>query len=130
MAGNTQTVRDIYAAFAEGRIADILATLGDDVTFIQPGGADIPWSGTWKGPAGVGDFFARLAAVADTRRFEPEQYLESGETVVALGQWAAIARATGKPFASSWAMTWKFKDGKVDFYEALEDTSVIAKAFR
>lgn len=104
MTENTQTVRDIYQAFGEGRIPDILAQLDENITFVQPGGADIPWSGVYASRSGVGDFFDKLGAAVNVERFQPEQYVESGDAVVALGRWAGAAKATGKPFASTWSM--------------------------
>ena len=130
MSGNTDIVRGIYTAFGEGRISDIVARMADDTTFIQPGGGDIPWAGTYRTPAEVEGFFGKLAGAVEVTEFTPQEYVEQDGVVVALGKWAAVARPTGKPFASSWAMTWKLKDGKVWFYEALEDTDTIAQAFR
>ena len=130
MTDQTQVVRDIYTAFGEGRIPDILAQLADDITFVQPGGPDIPWAGAYKGPADVGRFFAKLDDAVAVDAFEPREYVTQGDTVIALGAWAGKAKATGKPFASTWSMTWKFRGGKVSFYEAFEDTAVMAPAFR
>jgi ketosteroid isomerase-like protein len=126
---NTDIVRDIYAAFGQGRIADILGRIADTTTFVQPGGRQIPWAGVYSTPAEVGAFFRKLDAAVAVSAFEPEQYVESGDTVVAMGRWAGTAKPTGKPYASTWSMTWKLKDGKVYFYEAYEDTAVIAEAF-
>ena len=129
MSSNTDAVRDIYAAFGEGRIGDIVAKMAEPTVFIQPGGADIPWAGTYKSAAAVTEFFGKLDAAVQVTEFVPEQYVETGDTVVAIGRWAGAAKPAGKPFASTWAMTWKFRDGKVYFYEAYEDTAVIARAF-
>jgi ketosteroid isomerase-like protein len=130
MAGDTDIVRGIYAAFGEGRIGDIVGRMADSTTFIQPGGRDIPWAGTYRTPAEVEAFFGKLALAAEVTDFTPQEYVEQDGVVVALGKWAGVAKPTGKPFASTWAMTWKLKDGKVWFYEALEDTDAIAQAFR
>ena len=128
MGANTQIVQEIYAAFGEGRVGDIVARIADDADFIHSGGETIPWSGNYKGPARVAQFFADLAGAVNVTEFTPNQYVEAGETVVALGRWGGTARATGKPFTSSWAMVWKLKDGKVSYYEAFEDSATIAKA--
>jgi ketosteroid isomerase-like protein len=130
MAGDTDIVRGIYAAFGEGRIGDIVARMADSTTFIQPGGRDIPWAGTYRTPAEVEGFFGKLADAVEVTDFTPREYVEQDGVVVALGVWAGVARRTGKPFDSSWAMIWKLRDGKVWFYEALEDTDTIAEAFR
>src|ERR1700730_10288188 len=58
MGANTQIVQEIYAAFGEGRVGDIVARIADDADFIHSGGEAIPWSGNYKGPARVAQFFA------------------------------------------------------------------------
>src|SRR5689334_18958196 len=102
MSGNQQvaSVKAIYTAFGQGRISDILARLADDVTFIQPGGPEIPWSGTSHGPAEVGQFFAKLDAAVSVDRFETREFLHGGDTVAALGFWSGTAKRTKKPFSS------------------------------
>jgi ketosteroid isomerase-like protein len=129
MGANTDIVKGIYAAFGEGRIGDIVGRMADQTNFIQPGGAAIPWSGAYRSPAEVSAFFGKLDAAVSVSEFTPQEYVEAGDTVVAIGRWAGTAKPTGKPFASTWSMTWKLKDGKVYFYEAFEDTAVIAGAF-
>jgi len=130
MTTNTEAVKAIYTAFGEGRVGDIVGRMAEPTVFIQPGGADIPWAGTYRTGAEVADFFGKLDRSVAVTEFTPEQYVESGDTVVAIGRWAGKAKPTGKPFASTWAMTWRFRDGKVYFYEAYEDIDVIATAFR
>jgi uncharacterized protein len=104
--------------------------MADGLDFIHCGGGDIPWSGNRKTPADVAPFFADLSDTVTITEFTVHQYVEAGDTVVALGRWGGAAKPTGKPFTSSWAMVWKLSDGKVVFYEAFEDSATIAKALR
>jgi ketosteroid isomerase-like protein len=60
--------------------------------------------------------------------FVPERFVTEGDTVVALGRFAGRARATGRPFASHWAMEWTFKDGAVKSCRVHEDTAALAAA--
>jgi ketosteroid isomerase-like protein len=126
---HVQTVKDIYSAFAQGRIADILDRLSDDVVWIQPGGPEIPWSGTATCKGDVATFFVKLDAAAAIDEFEPREYVGDADTVVALGFWSGKSKTAGKPFCSDWSMTWKFRDDKVAYYQAFLDTSTLAKQF-
>lgn len=128
--GNTAIVQDIYAAFVEGRIDDILSRLADRLAFIQPGGDEIPWSGTYRTPGEVAGFFTKLDQAVEVQHFEPRQYVESVDTVVAMGAWGGVWKATGKAFACDWSMTWKLRDGKVYFYQAFFDTATVSRPFR
>jgi ketosteroid isomerase-like protein len=123
-------VQEIYAAFGQGRISDILDQLGDEMVFIQPGGPEIPWSGTSRSRNEVAQFFAKLDAAVAVERFEPRDYVSSADTVVALGFWSGKSKATGRPFSSDWAMVWKFRNGKAYYFQSFLDTSTLAKQFR
>jgi uncharacterized protein len=130
MGANTEIVKEIYAAFGQGRIGDIVGRIAEATDFIHPDCEDVPWSGHRRTPPEVAGFFDKLGAAVEVIEFVPERYVEQGDTVVALGRWAGTARPTGKPFATAWAMVWTFKNGKVTYYRAFEDTAAIAKAFR
>ncbi len=125
----TAAVQAIYKAFAEGRVADIVAQVTSDVIWVQPGTGAVPWAGTWLGPDRVNTFFVTLDSLVEVKSFEPRQFVETGDTVVALGHWDCIAKPTGEPFASDWAMTWKFRGDKVCFFQAYLDTAEVARGF-
>ena len=126
---NTAAVQAIYKAFGEGRVKDIVDQVTSDVIWIDPGTGAVPWAGTWLGPDRVTAFFSRLAETVNVEKFQPREFVESGDTVVALGYWEGRSKAADQPFASNWAMVWKFRDGKVCFYQSYMDTSEVAKAF-
>ena len=44
--------------------------------------------------------------------------------------WSGVARSTGKPFTSEWAMRFIVKNGNVTFAQVYEDTGAIAAALR
>ena len=74
-------------------------------------------------------FFEALAASIEVRSFEPREFLAQGERVVALGRWAGQVKATGREYASEWAMAWTVKDGRVTAFRSYEDTHAMAAAF-
>ncbi len=74
-------------------------------------------------------FFGKLDAAGAIERFEPREYLSADDTVVALGFWSGKSKTAGKVFSSDWSMTWKFRNGKVVYYQAFLDTSNLAKQF-
>jgi len=48
--------------------------------------------------------------------------------VVAIGNYKAVARATGKPVAAEWVMVWKMRGGKVIYFREYTDTQALAAA--
>ena len=124
---NIEIAKNCYAAFRRGEIPAILSALTDDVEWITPGKVN-PTSGNRKGPAQVANFFEVVGNTWDFTAFEPREFVASGDTVVALGSYAAFARSTKKPTASEWVMVWKFRDGKVSYFREFTDTEALAAA--
>lgn len=123
-AQNTKVVQDAYAAFGRGDIQGILDRLDDGVVWqaIYGAGSHIPHAGERRGKAGVAQFFKELAESTEFSRFEPREYIAQGDRVVALGEYAAKSKKTGKPLASKWTMVFTVRNGKVT--EFIEFTNV------
>ena len=129
MATLTQTVQHLYESFGRGDIAAIVDTFAEDIRFSHAGGPDLPYAKERRGKAEAATFFADLAECVDVTLFEPRQYVEQGDSVVALGRWGGRARPSGRAFESEWAMLWTFEGSKVKVYRAYENTLAVAKAF-
>ena len=127
---NTRAVQEAYAAFGRGDIAGVLAACADDVEWVQPGPADLPASGTYRGKEQVADFFRRIAETVTFTRFEPYAFVAQGDRVVALLHVAATANATGRAFTSEDAHLFEFRDGKVARFLVHTDTEAQAAAVR
>ena len=96
---NLATVQGIYAAFGRGDIPAILAALADDVEWeYGVNSTDVPWLQPRRGRDAVLGFFQSLATV-EIHQFVPSACFESGGTVVALCQFEATVKATGKRIA-------------------------------
>src|SRR5438105_468972 len=67
---NTQIVKNMYDAFGRGDIATLLNSLADDVEWTVHGPASIPSSGTYRGTAGVSNFFKKLSETITTPSVE------------------------------------------------------------
>ena len=128
-SNNIETIQRLYAAFGRGDIPAILAALDPDVEWVNAGPDAIAYAGARRGVAAVRAFFETLAATVEVRRFEPREFLAAGERVVALGHWAGRIKATGREFASEWAMAWTMRDGRVIAFRSHEDTHAVAMAF-
>ncbi|MEJ8846975.1 nuclear transport factor 2 family protein [Variovorax rhizosphaerae] len=128
-ADNIQTVQQIYADFGQGNVPGILGRLSEDVSWINAGHESVPYARRRKGVEAVASFFVTLGASVEVQSFEPKEFFASGDRVVVLGAWAGLAKPTGKPYASEWAMAWTLHDGKVTSFQSYEDTHTLAMAF-
>ena len=130
MDDNSETIKDIYAAFARGDVPFILGKLSDDARFENSDSPELPHHGVYTGKEGIAKFFANIAGAFDVKSFDPKTYLSSGDEVMTTGAWSCVARATGKSFSANWAMRFLFQGGKITFAHVYEDTAVVAAALK
>jgi len=127
---NLDIVRQGYAAFGRGDIQALINLLDPQVTWTTPGGADVPFSGTRRGHAAVGEFFATLANTLEVVRFEPTDFIAQGDKVVVLGDETSIVKATGKSIDFRWVHVHTVRNGKIVALEEIGDMTAITAEFR
>lgn len=129
MAGNSETIRTLYAAFARGDVPAVLAGLAADVKWTEAEG--FPYGGTYTGPDAVlQNVFMRLGTEWDGFAAVPHEIVAQGETVVALGEDSGTYKATGKRFSAPFAHVWKLRGGKAVSFQQYTDTAVVQRALR
>lgn len=87
----------------------------------------LPWGGTYQGYQGIMSFANRLLEHVDSQ-VEPEEFVEAGEKVVALGYTRGYVKANGKEFNVRIVHVWTLKDGKAVRFEAYIDTPAMLQA--
>ena len=123
MSGNLERVRGVYEAFALGDIPGVLAVLAPDVHWTEAAGG--PYGGVSIGPQAVLDnVFMRIGADWDGFSAVPSEFVEQGETIVALGAYSGTNKATGKSFSAPFAHVWRFARGQVASFHQHTDTAV------
>jgi hypothetical protein len=130
-ADNIKTVQAAYAAFGRGDIAGVLDTMADDIHW-QPvlGTArHVPFSGERRGKASVAEFFKIVGDSEAFEQFEPREFIAQGNTVVAIGHYRAVTKATGKRFDVDFVMVFTLRDGKVSAFREFTDSAAINAAF-
>ena len=125
MASNIEATKKGYECFQRGDIPSLIRDLLDDnCVWISPGPSDIlPWAGTFKGKHEIANFFAQVGEHLEFSEFAPREMIEQGETVVVLGTLAGRAKKTGKAVKNEWAHVFKFRQGKVVFFQEYIDTA-------
>ena len=127
---NIETVRAMYAAFGRGDVGAILAQLTDDVDWaVDADTESAPWYGARQGRDAVGGFFAGIASAGSVNEFTPLSFASNDEgDVHVFLRYAFTVSATGKDVAMNLHHYWRFRDGKVCFLRASEDTAQVAAA--
>jgi ketosteroid isomerase-like protein len=126
---NLQVVRQMFQAFHDGDVPGILAQVDDSVEWWVSGPAEVPYAGLRRGPDQVSEFFHLLSQVVEFERFQVDELIAGGESVMALGTSREHVKATGRAADNVWAMVFTLQDGKVRRFRSYEDTLAVAAAF-
>ncbi|MBL0156485.1 MAG: nuclear transport factor 2 family protein [Bryobacterales bacterium] len=122
-------IQQLYAAFAKGDVPTVLGSLAADIAWTEAAG--FPYGGTYHGPTAVLDgVFMRLATEWDGYAAVPSEYVDGGDTVVALGLYSGRYKATGKHFEARFAHVWKVRDGQAYQFEQFVDSLKVNEALQ
>jgi ketosteroid isomerase-like protein len=127
---NIRVVQEAYAAFGRGDVQGILDRLDDSIVWKGVYGAapHVPTSGERRGKVQVREFFMQVAESLNFSRFEPREFIATGDKVVTLGHYTATTSA-GKKFDADFAMVFALRDGKVISFQEFTDSAAINAAY-
>jgi uncharacterized protein len=126
---NLERVQGAYAAFARGDVGAVLGFLDPAIEWTEAEG--FPYGGTYRGPQAVLEgVFLRLATEWDGYAAVPEEYVDGGDTIVALGKYSGTYKATGKPFVAHFAHVWHLREAKAARFVQYVDSHVVQRALQ
>jgi ketosteroid isomerase-like protein len=125
---NTDILREGYEAFGRGDLDGATQNFADDVRWENPEAPQIPNNGATEGRDAVKQLFAELGNYWESFSITPDEFIESGDTVVVLSHAEAKGKDTGKEVKLPWVHVWRLRDGKVIDVLALTDTALAADA--
>lgn len=122
-------VRGVYDAFASGDIPAVLGFLTSDIEWTEAEG--FPYGGTYLGSNAVLEgVLMRLGTEWDGFAAIPDEFIDAGDTIVALGKYSGKYKATGKSFQASFAHVWRTREGKAFKFQQYTDTLIVQKALQ
>lgn len=89
-----------------------------------------PWAGTAKGPGAYSSTFLRVAEYWKVEDFTITDKLASREDVAIFGSFTYRSVEVGHVFTSPFSIHAKVRDGKMVYFQFLEDTYASARSFR
>jgi ketosteroid isomerase-like protein len=126
---NLNAVQRVYDAFAKGDIPTVLGFLSADIDWTEAEG--FPYAGTYHGPKAVLEgVFMRLGSEWEGFAAVPDEFIDGGDAVVALGKYSGTYKRTGKSFEADFAHVWKMQDGKAIRFVQYVDTLVVHRALQ
>lgn len=127
---NVALIRGLYDAFAAGDAAAVLARLSPDVVWNEAENFPYADGNPYIGPEAVAKgVFARCIGEWDGFAVEIDEILDAGETVVALGRYRGVCKATGRAQNTQFVHVWRFAPGggKVARFQQYADTLQVAR---
>ena len=122
-------VRGVYDAFGKGDIPAVLGFLSPRVEWTEAEG--FPYGGTYVGPDAVLEgVFMRLGTEWEGFAAAPDEFIDGGDTVVALGKYSGKYKATGRSFQANFAHVWKLREGKAFRFVQYVDTLIVDRALQ
>jgi len=125
---NIDTLKRGYEAFGQGDLDGATESFADDVRWENPEAPQIPNNGVTEGKDAVKQLFAELGDQWETFGIVPDEFIESGDTVVVLSHAEAKGKQTGREVKLPWVHVFRFSDGQVTEVQALTDTALAANA--
>jgi ketosteroid isomerase-like protein len=129
-----QTIHDVYAAFARGDVAAVIALIDDDVdwgrTVEAPGGDVVPHLHHGTGKAAAVRYFTAVAETMDFHVFSPHSFFTDGdEQVVVLLDLDMTVRPTGKRICFDEVHHFTVRNGRIVRYRPFLDTAQLVDAY-
>jgi len=90
----------------------------------------LPWTGTNKGPKAFSSLFLQLADYWKTEDFTITTEIASGEDVAIFGTFTYRSITVDQVFTSPFSIHAKVRDGKMIYFQFMEDTYASASSFR
>lgn len=129
MAGHSDTITNLYAAFARGDVPAVLAAMAPDISWTEAEG--FPYGGTYVGPDAVlQNVFMKLGSEWDGYSAVPRELIANADTVIAIGEYSGTYKATGKSFRAPFVHVWKFGGDQVISFTQHTDTAVVQRALQ
>ena len=125
---NTDTLKQGYEAFGRGDLDGATANFAAGIRWENPEAPQLPNSGVIQGKDAVKQAFAEIGNDWESFRITPDEFIESGDTVVVLSHSESKAKGTGNEVKLPWVHVWRFGGGEVIEVQALTDTALAAEA--
>lgn len=126
---NVELVRGLYEAFGEGDVQAVLERMDEGIEWNEAENFLYADRSPYVGPQAVLEgVFVRLGEDWEVFEVEPDELLDAGDRVVALGHYATKYRATGKEARAQFAHVWGVRGGKVTSFRQYTDTKKFSDA--
>jgi uncharacterized protein len=126
---NLDIVKRLYTAFSDRDQNTILQIFDPNIEWIQNEG--FPGGGRHFGvDAILNDVFAKFRSEWETWQAVVEEWLDAGDTIIALGEYRGTYKSTGKLTKAAFAHVYRLKDNRIIKFQQYTDTLKVAEAMQ
>ena len=126
---NLEVVRRMYDAFSQGDIETVLGQMDEGIEWNEAENFPYADGNPYVGPQAVLEgVFMRLGEEWEGFKVVPNEFLDAGDHVVALGTYSGNYKATGAGVRAQFAHVWGLREGKVVSFQQYTDTKQFADA--
>ncbi len=124
---NLDILHHLYAEYQKGQVQPIFDLLVADTVWVSEGPVDLPWSGTFKGPAGVRRYLEILAKELRIQSYETREFVAQGDWVVVLATLQLLHKGVNRSETYNKIDIFKMRDGHlVEFHEFYDTAKAVA----
>ena len=121
---NAHLIRSLYDSFARGDAGAVLGMFDAGIVWNEADNVPYADGNPYLGPQRVAEgVFGRLMTEWDGFAIHLETVVAEGETVVALGRYRGVYRASGLPLDAQFCHAWTVRDGRVTAFQQYTDTA-------
>ena len=118
---DVEVIRKGIEAFNAGDVEAMLALADPDLEWRPAFGAATGGATAYHGYAGFREYWRGTQDIFDYFRFEPEQVIDDGTSIVVVGRGSGRAKGSGIQIDQPFAMLWKVRAGKTVFGQTFTD---------
>lgn len=123
---NIEVIENLYTSFGKGDVPSVLGSLDERVEWTEAEG--FPYGGTYVGPDAVlQNVFMKLGTEWEGFSAIPNQIVDGGDTIVALGNYSGKYNSTGKSMNVPFAHIYTLSGGKIIKFVQHTDTLKVSE---
>ena len=127
MERDVERIQELYRAFEKRDVLSVAQLMSPEVEIRQS--EELPWGGEYKGHGGLQKFAKKLLDHVDSRVII-EQYIDAGQSVVAIGHTVGKTHSNHVEFDVPVVHVWTLKEGRVVRFEPYIDNATMLAALR
>ena len=122
-----QRVKALYEAWGRGAYGPVFEALDEGVVWELFAPPELPFAGVWRGRSEVSRFFSALEGAVEDPQHPMDEFLVSGDRVVAIGRFMGRARRSSLLFDTPCIHVWDLSQGRVARWRCSLDSAALVK---